>query len=309
MTASLRWRLIVVVSCVLPFAVAAVVSRDSGRVLHSYAPLPSAFAIAAGFIGVVVGTSLLVFAVFGRRHGRALAAERAAADARAHDERRRLLGRLDHEIKNPLTAIRAGLANVAAEEVPGRSDGSLRSVDAQVTRLARLLGDLRSLSELETREIELVPVDLTALLAEVAEATDDLAAESGSARTVRLTLPQAPWPLPPVPGDRDLLFLAFHNLTANALKFSDPSDVIEIRATDEGGYVTVEVADTGMGIPADEVETVWGELARGREAPGIPGSGLGLSFVRVVADRHRGSVQLRSRHGAGTVVRIDLPTA
>lgn len=226
------------------------------------------------------------------------------------------MGRIDHEVKNPLTAIRAALAN-ATLDAAGNTlapDSPLRSVDVQVDRLARLLGDLRKLSELHTREIEHTPVDVSALLSEVAEATTELGeatAESADGirpRQVALTLPQAPWPLPHVTGDRDLLFLAFYNLATNALKFSAPHEVIEIRATDEGGRIAVEVADTGMGIPPEEVDAVWGELARGREAQGIAGSGMGLSFVKVVVQRHGGSVHLRSRHGSGTVVRVELPS-
>jgi two-component system, OmpR family, sensor kinase len=319
----LRTGLMAAVLCALPLWVAAFVTRNSGRVLHSYAPIPTALAIAGCALAVMVALVVIGRGVVVHRHRNAMAttnaATQATVEARAHEDRRQLLGRIDHEIKNPLTAIRAGLANVAATD--GATNGALQSVDAQVVRLARLLGDLRKLSELETREIERVPVDLTELLAEVADATDDLGDDansgsgdgtdprSGGGRSVRLTLPRAPWPLPSVPGDRDLLFLAFYNLAANALKFSDPGDVIEIRATDEGRYVAIEVADTGMGIPADEVDAVWGELARGSEVQGIPGSGLGLSFVRIVADRHHGTTQLRSRHGSGTVVRVELPTA
>jgi two-component system, OmpR family, sensor kinase len=303
----LRSPLTLAVAAGAPFLLAAAVARNSDRVLHSYAPIPTALSIAGLITGVLVGVPIVAYSVLSRRHRRALAAVVSAAEARANDERRQLLGRIDHEIKNPLTAIRAGLANVAASG--GESNGALQSVESQVNRLARLLGDLRKLSELETREIERVPVDLGALLAEVAEAADDLGGDTSAPRSVRLTLPQAPWPLPAVPGDRDLLFLAFYNLAANALKFSKPGDVIEIRATDESTYVAIEVADTGMGIPADEVDMVWSELARGREAQGVAGSGLGLSFVRIVADRHHGTTQLRSRHGAGTVVRVELPTA
>jgi two-component system OmpR family sensor kinase len=67
------------------------------------------------------------------------------------------------------------------------------------------------------------------------------------------------------------------------------------------------VADTGVGIPPDEIGQVWQELARGRIARSLPGTGIGLALVRVIAARHGGQVAIRSRHGQGTVVSIRLP--
>ncbi len=87
--------------------------------------------------------------------------------AAAADERRRFLRRLDHELKNPLTAIRAGLANLAeSPSEPARRE-ALVSVEAQALRLSRLAADLRKLAELEIRLVEHSPVDIPALLQEV----------------------------------------------------------------------------------------------------------------------------------------------
>jgi two-component system OmpR family sensor kinase len=111
-----------------------------------------------------------------------------------------------------------------------------------------------------------------------------------------------------VRGDVDLLYLAVYNLLGNAVKFSPPGTRIEVRGTDEDGTVVVEVADSGPGIPPDEVDVVFDELARGRDARGLPGSGLGLALVRVIAARHGGRATLRSRPAQGTSVRLHLPT-
>ena len=72
--------------------------------------------------------------------------------------------------------------------------------------------------------------------------------------------------------------------------------------------MVIEVADTGPGIPADELDEVWEELARGRAARGIPGTGLGFPLVRTVVARHGGSERIRSRVGQGTVVSLRLPS-
>jgi two-component system OmpR family sensor kinase len=122
-----------------------------------------------------------------------------------------------------------------------------------------------------------------------------------------MNVPLAPWPLPLIDGDRDLLFIALQNLVSNAVKFSAPRDTVEVRASEDGSWLLLEVADTGAGIPDDEIEEVWQELARGRAARSLPGTGIGLALVRVVVTRHGGQVAIRSREGQGTVVTIRLP--
>ena len=233
------------------------------------------------------------------------ARERRRAAAAVAADRRRLLMRLDHELKNPLTAIHAGLANLADGTEPAARERALEGVGAQATRLTRLMTDLRKLTELETRDVERVPVDLDAMLREVAAAVREL--PGASERRVRLTLPEAPWPLPAVRGDVDLLFVAVHNLATNAIKFTRPGDTIEIRAAEDGDAVVIEVADTGPGIPPSELDEVWQELARGEAARGVPGTGLGLPLVRTIVARHGGEERMRSRVGQGTVVSLRLP--
>lgn len=263
----------------------------------------------AGIAGLL-GTGVLVVATLVRRRA-AAAIESAVRDAatEAARDRLRLLMRLDHELKNPLTAIRAGLANVeqaAAAAAAGTSGAAaLASVSAQANRITRLLGDLRKLADLETQEIEAAPVDLTGLLDEVTGAVGEMPA--AGERVIRVSVPQAPWPLPLIEGDRDLLFIALQNLVANAVKFSAPGDTVEVRASEDGHWLLLEVADTGSGIPADEIGEVWQELARGRAARGLPGTGLGLALVRVIVVRHGGRVAIHSRDGQGTVVSIRLP--
>ncbi len=224
---------------------------------------------------------------------------------RAAEDRRRFVRRLDHELKNPLTAIRAGLANVAALDQVEARRAALRSVEAQVLRISRLTADLRKLAELETRTVDLSRANLAEILQQVV----DLAQEKPEAaeRRLRLTLPQAPWPLPPVKGDRDLLLLALHNLIDNALKFTRPGDTIEVRAFEDGSFVVIEVADTGPGIPEEELPHVWEELYRGDRARGVPGSGLGLPLVRAIVDQHRGRIVMRSLVNQGTVITLRLP--
>ena len=263
----------------------------------------------AGMVGLLATVALAVVVLIRRRTVAAAEAALRDAEARAAQDRRRFLMRLDHELKNPLTAIRAALANVehaGAIAAEGTFTGeALASVSSQATRITQLLGDLRRLADLETREIEMEAVDLPDLLHEVEEAVG--AIPEARKRAIRMSVPLAPWPLPLVDGDRDLLFIALQNLVSNAVKFSGPSDTVEVRASEDGSWLLLEVADTGAGIPDDEIEEVWQELARGRAARSLPGTGIGLALVRVIVTRHGGQVAIRSREGQGTVVTIRLP--
>jgi two-component system OmpR family sensor kinase len=224
----------------------------------------------------------------------------------AMEERRRFLRRLDHEFKNPLTAIRAGLANLDST-TPGDTWLEIRSsIESQVLRLSRLTSDLRKLADLESRPLEESGlVDTEELLKQAFEAAQETPA--AKERELALITPQAPWPLPQIRGDSDLLFLAFFNLLDNALKFTRAGDTVEVRAMDGGEDVIVEIADTGVGIPSEEVSQVWEELYRGRDAQRVSGSGLGLSLVKAIVERHGGSVELRSKPNHGTVIAIRLP--
>jgi two-component system, OmpR family, sensor kinase len=231
----------------------------------------------------------------------------ARALAQSHAERRRLLLRLDHELKNPLTAARVGLANLTSLPLSDDAAESTHGVEEQMLRMSQLLANLRKLAELGERPAERVPVPVAELLEEVE--TDLRDAPAGRGRHLVVTVSRAPWPLPPVRGDRDLLYLALHNLATNALKFSDPADTVEIRAFENRDHVVIEVADTGRGIPTAEQGDVWEELARADNARGVEGSGLGLSLVRSIVAVHGGHASLTSREGAGTLVRLELPSA
>jgi len=221
------------------------------------------------------------------------------------EDRRRFLRRLDHELKNPLMAIRAGLANFANAPTAETRQAALATVEAQTVRLSRLTADLRKIAELENRPLEKSAVNLEQLLLEVIEVNQDK--PQAQECQINLIVPQAPWPLPTILADWDLIFLAFHNLLDNAIKFSQPGDTIEVRGREDGQVVVVEVADTGPGIGSDDLPHVWEELYRGEPGRTVPGSGLGLALVKAIVERHNGAIFLDSKAGRGTVVTMQLP--
>lgn len=220
------------------------------------------------------------------------ATERARAQAR--EAHRTFVGRLDHELKNPLMALRMGIGEV--------QDVALaESMRAQVDRLASLVAELRKISEIDSYPVADEPVDITEVATEAIETTVP------QDRDLVVAFPRAPRPLPPVRGDRDLVFLALYNVMSNAVKYSSPGATLEVRGIEDRGHVVVDVSDTGRGIPASEVDQVWGELARSKEVRHIPGNGLGLPMVAAVLRRLGGSCELSSIEGRGTTVRMRLP--
>ena len=253
------------------------------------------------FAGLLISAPWVIYIAFKQRSEQKHQKQIDKLQLNATEDRMRFLQRLDHELKNPLTAIQAGLANLNGDV----NLEAVESIKIQTSRLGRLVADLRKLAELESRAIERTTVDLSEILIETVEIMREYS--HNGERQISLHIPQAPWPLPLVSGDPDLLFLTFHNLLSNALKFSQPGDAIEVRAYEDDAAVMVEIADTGPGIPSEELPHVWQELYRGQNARGVPGSGLGLPLVRAIVNRHGGQVTLRSRMGQGTVVSVRLP--
>jgi two-component system, OmpR family, sensor kinase len=225
----------------------------------------------------------------------------------SEEGRRRFLRRLDHEIKNPLTGLRAAMVNL--QEAQSKEERILAADNASraVVRLTRLLNDLRKLSDLEERSIEYTSVDVPELLNDVVEAARSIPAYEG--RDINLMVSKVPSPFPLVTGDRDLLLLAVYNLVDNALKFTSAKEPVEVRALEDGKAIVVEVADSGTGIAADDLPKIFEELYRGANARGTDGSGLGLALVNRIIVLHGGQLEVRSRqeNPRGTVFTVRLP--
>ena len=223
--------------------------------------------------------------------------------------RQRFLRRLDHEIKNPLTGLRAALVNLQETNLSEEKQQASENASRAVERLTRLLTDLRKLSDLEERSIERLPVDIPELLDDVVETARTIPAYRG--RSVNLLITKVPSPLPLVTGDRDLLGLAVYNLVENALKFTSADDSVEVRALEDGKAIVVEVADSGAGISSDDLSKIFEELYRGSNARAVDGSGLGLALVRRIVALHEGEIEVRSRQAEprGTVFTVRLPVS
>ncbi len=216
--------------------------------------------------------------------------------AEAQEERRRFIQRLDHELKNPLTAIQVQLDNL--QEAETAQNQTIVEVRGQVGRLTQLTRGLRRLADLETRSLELEKVEIGELLAEVIDLLD-------TPDRIELEVQHVPWTVPPVQADRELLLIALRNLVDNALKYS--GGPAQVRARDAAGHLVVEVIDTGRGILAEELPLVMEELYRGSNTRDVAGSGLGLAMVQRILERHGGHLEIRSRPGQGTIATVELP--
>lgn len=247
-------------------------------------------------VGGIVLAGALLLLPFRNRSEKAVQEATERAQAAAREAHRTFVGRLDHELKNPLTALRMGISEVQPPDLA-------QSLHGRVDRLSSLVAELRKISEIDTYPVADEAVDLQEVVGEVVETVVP------QDRDLQLAFPRAPRPLPPARGDRDLVFLALYNVIGNAVKYSDPGATLEIRGSEERGMVAIAVSDTGRGIPASEVGQVWGELSRGSEVRHIPGNGLGLPMVAAVLRRLGGDCELSSIQGKGTTVRVRLPLA
>ncbi len=303
------WLVLLLIS--LPAILGAIASFLVQAWVH---PVPLlVFKVDIGMTAFIAGCfiTLLFAAAAAAAHRSGALARSKSAQSLTEMERgqRRFLRRLDHEIKNPLTGLQAALANVRESTSEAERRRAAENAGRAVERLTRLLGDLRKLADLEERGLEHLPVDIPEVLQDIVSAVGSLPAYQ--ARSVNVLIGRVPWPFPPVMGDRDLLGLVFYNLIENALKFTSPEESVELRALEDGRAIVVEVADSGAGIPAEDLERIFEELYRGVNARGTDGSGLGLALVRRIVALHHGQVDVRSRNEAprGTVFTVRLPVS
>ena len=269
------------------------------------------FKIDVGLLAFLAGLSITLF-LLAFRLGAVLNEKRSSKlieDSLRESEqgRQRFLRRLDHEIKNPLTGLRAALVNLQESGDSAERQRASENANRAVERLTRLLTDLRKLSDLEERPIERILVDVPDLLEDVVEAVRALPSYEG--RNINLLITKVPFPFPSVTGDRDLLVLAVYNLVENALKFTSAHDSLEVRALEDGKAIVIEVADSGAGISSEDQSKIFEELYRGSNAQSTDGSGLGLALVNRIVALHGGVVDVRSnqRQPRGTVFTVRLP--
>lgn len=241
--------------------------------------------------------------------GRALATMRDRLEGKAYVED--YVHALTHELKSPLTAIRASAELL--QDAPGKASLAAAdrarlaaSIDRQGRRMAEMIDQLLALAGVEHRSgLEApVAVDLAATLREAIDANAERAAAAGV--SVASTLPAA---VATVRGDAFLLRQLLVNLLDNAVDFSPRGSTVEVGLVADGDAVLLHVDDRGAGVPDYARDRVFERFYSLARPGGERGSGLGLPFVARVAELHGGDVRLDARDGGGTSARVTLPRA
>lgn len=255
---------------------------------------------------LLIGLSLATFAAVNWiiQEGLEYLKEKSITRARqeAFAEHQRFLRRLDHELKNPITAIRAGIQTLKLSQSTEEQSRLLQILELETQRISRLISDLRKLAEIQNVPIASSPLTVEQIVNDIIAVEKDRIEEQNRLFSVEFFEN-----LPTFLGDHELMLLAIHNLLDNAMKYSRPGDRISLKANAREGYIYIRVSDTGVGVDAAEIPLIWEELYRGKNAQGVPGNGIGLTLVRSIIQLHHGWVNLQSQVGQGTSVTIWIP--
>jgi hypothetical protein len=172
--------------------------------------------------------------------------------------------------------------------------------------LIELVNDLLDASKLESGSLRLDPIsnDLHVIVAELKETMLPLASD----KEIELTT-EIPAGIPHVLADRAKLRRIFVNLLSNAIKFTKRGGHISVTAATTGDYVRIAVADTGVGIAADDIARLFDkyEQARSRSTRSEKGTGLGLYITKQLVELHGGEITVESEHGKGSTFAFTLP--
>lgn len=222
---------------------------------------------------------------------------------RANEERRRsFLADVTHELRTPLSVIRGQAEAIADGVYPGDA-GHLAPIIEATRTLEVLVEDLRTLALSEAGSLVLSRehVDPAALVHDALAALQTQAATAGVDLVAEIS---ADVPMADVDPARIRSVLG--NLVSNALRHTPPGGAVRIDVRPSGGEIEMTVTDSGEGIAPELLPHVFERFVR---APGSSGSGLGLAIARDIVTAHGGTIDIESRQGSGTTVRLELPAA
>lgn len=212
-----------------------------------------------------------------------------------------------HDLKGPLTAIIGALAIVEEPGIDPEVKEKLLKVAAQSSKdMVKLIQVLLDTERMEIAQLLLQkrPLAIRPLIAEAIASLEPVSVETG----ISLTVSAAP-DLPPVYADHDLLMRVLENLVLNAFKYSRRGGEIRVKGEYLSGVFRFEVADSGSGIPPEDIKRVFEKYyqVEGQDARSRKGSGFGLYFCRLAVEAHKGRIAIDSVKGRGTTVSFELP--
>ena len=211
---------------------------------------------------------------------------------------------VSHELRTPLTAIR-GWGETAKMSVGSDEELVEKGLDvvlSEADRLSNLVEELLDFSRMQSGRLTVntIPVDVSRLLTSTANMYTELARQQG----IELMLTCSP-ELSVVMGDPDRLKQVFVNIIDNAVKYTQKGGLVLVTQTVEEGCVRILVKDTGVGIPAQDIDKVKEKFFKSNKT--VRGSGIGLAVADEIIKQHQGLLFLESTEGVGTTVTIVLP--
>lgn len=215
---------------------------------------------------------------------------------------------VSHELRTPLSITKEGISLVLGK-IPGdineKQAKILVAAKNNIDRLARIINELLDISKIEAGKAELKKgqVDMTGLIREIVSSFGPEVKKKGL--SLKLNLPKKGID---IYADRDKIIQVFTNLISNSLRFTEKG-YIKISAVERKKEVECTVADTGRGIPEEDLPRAFGKFQQfGRMAgPGEKGTGLGLSIAKGIIEMHRGKIWVESGPGKGTKFNFILP--
>ncbi len=216
-----------------------------------------------------------------------------------------LVADVSHELRTPLTTLRGNLDLLrrGAVDDPQMREEAIVAMEAEVSRMSRLLSDLLLLAQADAGiQLQLEPVEMDTLLLEVYRQALMMAGGR-----VKVHLGHEDQAL--VMGDADRLRQLLLNLVDNAIKYTPPGGEVTLSLVREPGWVRVTVADTGIGIAPEDLPHIFDRFYRADKARSraMGGTGLGLSIVQWIAQAHGGQITVESRPGEGSKFTLWLP--
>lgn len=222
--------------------------------------------------------------------------------------RRDFISNISHELRTPITSLKILTETIQGGAIEDRAVARdfLNKINAETDRLAQMVDALAELSHIESGEVslKLEPVVMGEIAQQVAERLRAQVDRAGLNLEVNI-----PLDLPRALADKERMEQVLVNLLHNAIKFTSPGGRISISAKTEGDNIQVSVADTGVGITANDLPRVFERFYKADKARAGGGTGLGLAIAKHIVEAHSGSIWAESIEGKGSIFTFTLPTA